>query len=96
MASASRTAGAEWKRIPTGKPSARCSNNGSAVIIDGAYFVATPAVNRPWVMKYCWNSSGSTPRPAGSPSSVGWALNIAANSRSKSMSCFATFCRSSE
>ena len=53
--------GAEWNRIPTGKPSARCSNIGSAVIIDGAYLVATPAVKRPWVMKYCWNSSGSTP-----------------------------------
>ena len=37
MASASRTTGAEWKRIPTGKPSARCWNAGSAVIIDGAY-----------------------------------------------------------
>ena len=96
MASASRTTGAEWKRIPTGKPSARCWNIASAVIIDGAYLVATPAVKRPWVMKYCWNSSGSTPSPSALPDSVGWALNILANSRSKSMSCLAIFCRSSE
>ena len=65
LASASRTTGAEWKRIPTGKPSARCWNVASAVIIDGAYRVATPAVKRPCVMKYCWNSSGSTPSPLG-------------------------------
>ena len=71
LASASRTTGAEWKRMPTGKPSARCWNSGSAVIIDGAYRVATPAVKRPWVMKYCWNSSGSTPSPVASDS-FGW------------------------
>src|SRR3954470_20390628 len=37
LASASRTTGAEWKRIPTGKPSARSWNDGSAVIMDGVF-----------------------------------------------------------
>ena len=52
--------------MPTGKPSARCWNVGSAVIIDGAYRVATPAVKRPCATKYRWNSSGSTPSPSSS------------------------------
>src|ERR1019366_9146162 len=64
LASANRTTGAEWKRIPTAKPSARCWKIASALIIDGAYLVATPAVKRPCAMKYCWNSCGSTPSPS--------------------------------
>src|SRR3954470_2519267 len=83
LASASRTTGAEWKRIPTGKPSARCWNWVPAVMADGAYLVATPAVKRPWTAKYRWNSAGSTPFPSASPDSFGGALNMRANSRSK-------------
>jgi hypothetical protein len=64
LTSANRTTGAEWKRIPTRKPSARCRNIASAVIIEG-YQVATRAVERPCVMKYCWNSAGSIPSTPG-------------------------------
>ena len=66
------------------------------MIIDGAYRVATPAVNRPWATKYRWNSSGSTPSPSTSPDSFGRALNIRANSRSKSISSWAITWRSAE
>ena len=55
-------------------------NIASAVIIDGPYLVATPAVKRPCVMKYCRNSSGSTPFPPPLPDSVGWALFMRAKS----------------
>ena len=58
------------------------------------YLVAVPAVKRPCLTKYSWNASGST--PSTSPEVLGGALNIAANSRSKSISSLATACRSAE
>src|SRR5438445_178761 len=82
--------GAAWTRLPIGKPAARCGKVGSAVIIEVAYLVATPAVKRPWAMKYRWNCAGSTPAPSASPECEARALNSRENSRSKSISSWAT------
>src|SRR5271166_1701714 len=55
-------------------------------MIDGAYRVSVPAVKRSCLTKYFWNSAGSTPSPPAFAGSFGGALNIFANSRSKSIS----------
>jgi len=86
LRSAKRTTGVEWKRMPIGKPSARCWKVGSAVIIEGAYRVATPAVKRPCATKYCWNCSGSGSALSRSVVVLARALNSPENSRSKSIS----------
>jgi hypothetical protein len=85
--------GAEWKRIPTGKPSARCWN----VALRGDHRrgvrVATPAVKRPWRDEVPLELLGVD---AVLVADSGGALNISANSRSKSMSSLATAWRSAE
>ena len=55
--------------MPTVNPVARCWNVGSAQICEGMYRVAVPAVKRPCLTKYDWNSAGSTPFPAALPES---------------------------
>ena len=69
---------------------------GSAEMIDGAYRVSVPAVKRPCLTKYFWNSAGSTPSLSASDGSFGGALNILAHLRSKSISSLAIAWRSSE
>ena len=51
-ASASRITGAEWERMPTGQPSARCWWVAGAVIGAVSYRVAAPAVTRPCLTEY--------------------------------------------
>ena len=56
------------------------------VIIEGAYLVATPAVNRPWATNCRWNVAASTASPS---DSAGRARKSLEKSRSKSMSSLA-------